>query len=288
MRALAALLVLLLLATSHAAAADVLCVLKQFSGTVRVQNTDGSTANAERGPLYAGQVLLLDKGAEVTLVIGKRSVELPGPLELPIQAEVLAEAQDGGGEGLLERLAALLPGLADGGAYSSGAVRGEGDEGVPFRLLGPRGKVIGHFWWFRPLGDEHKCELHIMQSGELLFALSLTTNKPFYLAGLAPGSYSYEYRTDDPLTQGGWPPVEFHTAPADEQAAMYSRLSQFSQDVTLAEALNVAVDLANVGFVYDAWSLCDSTLENPATDPTAPEAALLASLRDRLGATLLK
>jgi hypothetical protein len=288
MRTLAALLALLLLATANAAGADVLCVLKQFNGTVRVQSADGTTANAERGPLYEGQVLLLDKGAEVTLVIGKRSVDLPGPLQLPIQQEVLAEAQDGGSKGLLERLAALLPGLSDGGAYSSGAVRGEGDEGVPFRLLGPQGKVIGHFWWFRPLGGQHKCELHIMQNGDMLFALSVTTEKPFYIAGLAPGSYSYEYRSDDPLTQGGWPPVEFHTAAADEQAAMYSRLSQFSQDVSLAEALSVAVDLANAGFVYDAWSLCDSTLENPATDPTIPEAALLASLRDRLGGTLLK
>jgi hypothetical protein len=288
MRTLTAILAMLLLATAQAAAADVLCVLKQFSGTVRVQSADGTTANAARGPLYAGQVLLLDKGAEATLVIGKRRVDLPGPLQLPIQEDVLAEAQDGGGKGLLERLAALLPGLADGGAYSSGAVRGEGDEGVPFRLLGPRGKVIGHFWWFRPLGDTHKLELHILQNGELLFSLSVTTEKPFYLAGLAPGSYAYEYRTDDPLTQGAWPPVEFYTAAADEQAAMYSRLSQFSQDVTLAEALNVAVDLAEAGFVYDAWSLCDSRLENPATDPTAPEAALLASLRDRLGATLLR
>jgi hypothetical protein len=270
-------LILAGLAVRAAAADEVLCVLKQFSGKVRVE-TDGASANAARGALYAGQLLVLDKGADVTLVVGKELVDLSGPLELPITSAVLEVVEDSGGKGLLARLAELLPGLSDGGAYTSGAVRGEGEEGTPFQLLGPRGTLLSNDLLFQPLGDPARCTLRLIEQGQRLLELRLATESVFRLSGLAPGDYEYEYATDDPATQGGWPPVRFTIADSASAAPV---LAQLPQDSALAQALY----LAGAGYPYEAWRCCLDALER---EPAAAEAPLLLSLRDRLGGTLLE
>lgn len=270
-------LALALLATAQAA--EVLCVLKQFDGTVRVSHPDGSTENAARGALYAGDVLKLDSGAEVTLIVGKSSVDLGGPLELPVCAAVVSELQDGGGASLLERLALLLPQLADGGAYVSGATRGDGPTGEPFRLLGPRGDVLLPRLRFEPLGDPAACTLRLRRAdGTPVITLTLAAEQAFSLADLPPGQYAYEYQTGDPATRGGWPPVEFTLLPEAERSAVAAQLPPDS------DALGQVSTLAALGYPYDAFCLAAEALEVGTAGELAP---LLASLRDRLGATLL-
>jgi hypothetical protein len=267
-----------------ASAADAVCVLKNFSGTVRITAADGKTRVAEPGALYEGELLSLDKGAKATLFADGDSYVLKGPLELPLSATGLAGAakrSDTGGGGLLGMLAGLFSRLSDSGAYNSGAARGEGSD-APFMLLGPRGDVLSREWRFEPLGKAASCRLKLwaLDSGGEQFTLSLETEKPFYLQGLAGEKFEYEYQTNDPQTAGGWPPVQFNLLPqnvVDEVAAALAakNIDQLGQTLWLADR----------GYTYDAWLLSAEFLEQGELGVDEP---LLRSLNGRLGDTLLE